>query len=773
MPALRSRDDRDGLQALPCTAKPQAHLHDDADMDAMSMSMSMSFHGNPSIGILSPTPRALSFPQHPMLDLDGPTPRAFSFPASVHDALRAMPLTPPEPSPSTPSTSPSPFELERDDDGSSQASPAAPDVAARRSFSQQRIRTQTASPAAQISSFNAPDAAPGVPITLAHRRRGSSISSLALPPNPHMYAIQLNGPERRPKRGDEDYIKRPENAFILFRRDCCLRKNEAEAAAASEGDPVARRQRQADLSKTISQQWRSLSAEDRKQWDDLAKQRKKEHEEMYPSYVYQPSRAKEKKGGKSSASSSVAGGKTRHDGKKERREKRDKSSSRVRGTGGQRARGLSSSSTASTASSSASTVDSEEYTDFDSADSYMNGRLASYRELEAHELEMGEFEMGEVDFDMTESDASSASRQLSLPMSFMLPTLGNGLSIDTRNPLASFSLDSGPIGHHGHGHGHSHSLSAQMPTQTTQNLGPLSFVLPQGRRSTSAPGASTPPPAYPPTIKIPTLLSASSSVSSSPSPTDQSRSQGDGTCASEDVNGGFAGLSQQEQHAMQSFQFPAGPMNTMGFASLSGQVSDFSTAGGEMHHNSMFQVYEQQVPDTAKPMRARALSQIAIPSSPSAGGPLSAPAPSSTPSAQLHRLYLPGQQQQHFSPSGTNTRTHLQVPQRAVPLGLPESPRPGHDWDETLGLPSWAMPIVFGPVDDSSSSPMPANGDSACTQVQSQGFPMMGTGEVLDMSSMPSFEYPMMSMDELVGEHTMDPYAMHFNFEDLLDTSQL
>ena len=89
--------------------------------------------------------------------------------------------------------------------------------------------------------------------------------------------------ERRPKRGDEDYIKRPENAFILFRRECCLKKNAEEAAAAAaagdqggEETQTQRRQRQADLSKTISQQWRSLSAEERKYWDDLAKQRKKE-----------------------------------------------------------------------------------------------------------------------------------------------------------------------------------------------------------------------------------------------------------------------------------------------------------------------------------------------------------------------------------------------------------------------------------------------------------------------------------------------------------------
>ena len=56
--------------------------------------------------------------------------------------------------------------------------------------------------------------------------------------------------------------------------------NEAEAAAAAEGDPVAQRQRHADLSEIISQQWHSLSAEERKYWDDLAKQRKKEHEEV-------------------------------------------------------------------------------------------------------------------------------------------------------------------------------------------------------------------------------------------------------------------------------------------------------------------------------------------------------------------------------------------------------------------------------------------------------------------------------------------------------------
>ncbi|EJD00307.1 uncharacterized protein FOMMEDRAFT_91011, partial [Fomitiporia mediterranea MF3/22] len=43
-----------------------------------------------------------------------------------------------------------------------------------------------------------------------------------------------------------------------------------------------------DLSKTISYQRHSLFVEERKYWGELAKQRKKEHEEIdeYPWYVY-------------------------------------------------------------------------------------------------------------------------------------------------------------------------------------------------------------------------------------------------------------------------------------------------------------------------------------------------------------------------------------------------------------------------------------------------------------------------------------------------------
>jgi hypothetical protein len=48
----------------------------------------------------------------------------------------------------------------------------------------------------------------------------------------------------------------------------------------------------------ISQQWKSLSQDERQRWEDLAKEKKKEHEQMYPNYVYRPQRSKAAKGKK-------------------------------------------------------------------------------------------------------------------------------------------------------------------------------------------------------------------------------------------------------------------------------------------------------------------------------------------------------------------------------------------------------------------------------------------------------------------------------------------
>ncbi|KAJ3719583.1 hypothetical protein DFJ43DRAFT_1005375, partial [Lentinula guzmanii] len=48
--------------------------------------------------------------------------------------------------------------------------------------------------------------------------------------------------------------------------------------------------------KTISQKWKSLSKKDRQYWEDLAKEKKKVHREMYPNYVFRPQRVRDKDG---------------------------------------------------------------------------------------------------------------------------------------------------------------------------------------------------------------------------------------------------------------------------------------------------------------------------------------------------------------------------------------------------------------------------------------------------------------------------------------------
>lgn len=140
------------------------------------------------------------------------------------------------------------------------------------------------SPLSPASSSNSStsyfSASPATP-SMSHKRRKSSCSDVP--------------EQRRPKKGDEDYVKRPENAFILFRRQCCEDRlaEEQKAEKATDAKP-ARKQRQADLSKTISQQWKALAPEEKAKWEALAKERKKEHEEQYPNYVYRPQRNKER-----------------------------------------------------------------------------------------------------------------------------------------------------------------------------------------------------------------------------------------------------------------------------------------------------------------------------------------------------------------------------------------------------------------------------------------------------------------------------------------------
>jgi hypothetical protein len=205
----------------------------------------------PSLAIISPTPRAFVFPFNKIESSPYSSPISSPF----EPDLRQLTLTPSNPtllrtlSPVSPSDS---------------CTSSSTSVFSATSFS----TSSSTFPASPSSS---------------HKRRKSSICSDI---------------DRRPKKGDEDYIKRPENAFILFRRKCCEDRQAAQEEAAACIDGTAKKQRQADLSKTISQQWKALSAEERVYWEELAKEKKKEHEQMYPNYVYRPQRTKDRKGKK-------------------------------------------------------------------------------------------------------------------------------------------------------------------------------------------------------------------------------------------------------------------------------------------------------------------------------------------------------------------------------------------------------------------------------------------------------------------------------------------
>lgn len=186
-------------------------------------------------------------PVPPTVAIISPTPRAFTFPIN-NDAHFASPSSSPfEPNLKRLTCTPPPL--------------------------------RTFSPTSSIDTESSILSTPSAPASLAsHKRRRSTASDIG---------------ERRPKKGDEDYVKRPENAFILFRRKCCEDRQQALEEGEDVSAPV-KKQRQADLSKMISHQWKSLSPEEKQKWEELAKEKKKEHEALYPNYVYRPQRTKTK-----------------------------------------------------------------------------------------------------------------------------------------------------------------------------------------------------------------------------------------------------------------------------------------------------------------------------------------------------------------------------------------------------------------------------------------------------------------------------------------------
>ncbi|KAF5371632.1 hypothetical protein D9758_003377 [Tetrapyrgos nigripes] len=91
-------------------------------------------------------------------------------------------------------------------------------------------------------------------------------------------------PPGKKKKGD-DYIPRPPNAFMLFRANFVKQRHVPGTVESNHGS----------LSKIIGSCWRSLPSREKAQWDALAKQKKREHQQMYPNYKFCPIHTKKKK----------------------------------------------------------------------------------------------------------------------------------------------------------------------------------------------------------------------------------------------------------------------------------------------------------------------------------------------------------------------------------------------------------------------------------------------------------------------------------------------
>ncbi|GAA5997605.1 hypothetical protein JCM5350_006648 [Sporobolomyces pararoseus] len=129
-------------------------------------------------------------------------------------------------------------------------------------------------------------------------------SSQPSPESPAVRAPSKPAKNVKPKKSHArktapGHIKRPPNAFILFRSHCCGPKGDA-----SEPDPPgtahARHLASLDINNSqhvsliVSQIWKGMKPEDKAYWEQKAQAAKEEHQRLYPEYRYKPQpRAKE------------------------------------------------------------------------------------------------------------------------------------------------------------------------------------------------------------------------------------------------------------------------------------------------------------------------------------------------------------------------------------------------------------------------------------------------------------------------------------------------
>ena len=90
------------------------------------------------------------------------------------------------------------------------------------------------------------------------------------------------------------HIKRPPNAFILFRSHCCAPESVDPSLPDPPGTAHARYLASLEINNSqhismiVSQVWNNLKPEEKRYWDDKARLAKEEHARLHPDYRYRP-----------------------------------------------------------------------------------------------------------------------------------------------------------------------------------------------------------------------------------------------------------------------------------------------------------------------------------------------------------------------------------------------------------------------------------------------------------------------------------------------------
>ncbi|ORY62864.1 high mobility group box domain-containing protein, partial [Leucosporidium creatinivorum] len=74
-------------------------------------------------------------------------------------------------------------------------------------------------------------------------------------------------------------IKRPPNAFIIFRSHCCAPDQQLSELGITDHRHISR---------IVSHLWKSLKPAEKAYWEQKAQQKKDEHAAAHPDYRYKP-----------------------------------------------------------------------------------------------------------------------------------------------------------------------------------------------------------------------------------------------------------------------------------------------------------------------------------------------------------------------------------------------------------------------------------------------------------------------------------------------------